>query len=312
MKLSPKELSKQPLVHFNNGNPAAVLGFSMAFYFGSPGKRERRLALVNAIQNYCALAKDAKTQFTQYAISGDKRDRVLKAGEQPDLTLLHPMIDDKPDFIFELGSASDGIASHWSAVAMALKVMRENCLGYLLLTYPLSVLEQLGTDGFIRQFATYCNDLEVEHAYAGFSAIFPFDVGGMKAARRISGNILASYPGMEAYNLNATASGFENGIKSINFLTAVSHRLLEKAGGTQAVLANLDPQIWQCEYSNGIIFQAGQKPELGSPNQLPPAYVALGKALKPVRADFNKTMFYDPEGEDNRAFSQRWLSRFDG
>ncbi|GLS28241.1 type VI immunity family protein [Marinibactrum halimedae] len=307
--MTPYDLSRQPLINFNDGDPAAVLGLSMAFYFGSPGKRERRLTLIEAIRQYC---QQSKSYLIQYAVDGDKQYRKLTADQQPDLSLLTPTVDEMPDFQFDAGSAPQGIASAWSVSALAERVMRPNYLGYLLLTYPLSILDQMGHEGFIRQFSALSNDLEVEHAYAGLSAIYPFDVGSMKAARRISGNMLTSFPGLEAYNLNTTALGFEDGIKSINFLTAVSHRLLEKTGGAQAILQDLDPSVWHCDYSNGIIFQAGEKPELGSLNHPPAAYVALGKALKGVRADFNKTMFYDPEGKDHKTFSRRWLSRFDG
>ncbi len=309
MTLSSKELSRRPLAYYKDGAPAAVLGLSMEFYFGSPGKRERRLALIDAIEQYC---QQAQGQLVQYYIDGDKQFRQIKKDELPEASLLQSMVDDKPDFQFNTGSGINGVASCWSSIALAEKVMRANYLGYLLLTYPVVILEQIGMESFIRQFATLCNALNVEHAYAGYSAIFPSDVGSRNAACEVIGNVLMAYPGLDAYSLNTTSSNCENGIKSVNFLTAVSHRLLEKAGGTQAVLANLDSQVWQCEYNNGIIFQAGQQPELGSPDQLPPAYVALGKALKPVRADFNKTLFYDPKGEDNKAFTQRWLSRFDG
>ncbi|GLS27961.1 type VI immunity family protein [Marinibactrum halimedae] len=310
MSVSPKELSLKPLVYFErSGEPAAVLGLSMTFYFGAQGKRERRLGLIKALEQFC---QQSEGQLCQYMIDGDKSYRKLNHGERPDLTLLSPMVDEKPDFQFNAGSALEGIASPWSTVSLALKVMRINRLGYLLLTYPLSILDQIGSNGFIRQFATICNDLEVEHAYAGLSPVFPHGVGGQNAACKLIGNTLMNYPGLDASDLNTTALGFGDGIKSINFLTAVSHRLLEKAGGAQAILPGLDSRIWHCDYSNGIIFQAGEKPELGSLNHPPAAYVALGKALKGVRADFNKTMFYDPEGKDHKAFSQRWLSRFDG
>ena len=64
----------------------------------------------------------------------------------------------------------------------------------------------------------------------------------------------------------------------------------------------------------GAVFQAGPVPQLGDSQQglIPDRYVALGRELKPLRAPYPSTMIYDAEGKDNKAFTQRWLARFDG
>ncbi|WP_062263057.1 type VI immunity family protein [Endozoicomonas arenosclerae] len=308
-QLDLNSLSNQPVAYFPRGNPAACIGLTMTFYFGAPGEPEKRQSLVNCINHYL---QQAKGKLRLYAVAGDKRHRILKTGENPNPNLLVKMQSTETTLDFEAGGADEGIAHPWSISSLARGVTYPNYLGFLLLSYPASMLEQMGVQGFAQQFVTICNQLRVEHAYAGLGLITPFDVGGRSAAQNVIGDALMRYPGLDAYDLSGVMIHCRNGIKSINFLTAVSHRLLAKAGGTDAVLANAGSQILSCPYSNGTVFQAGDEPQLGSPNKPPENYIALGKALKEARAPFDDSMFDDPAGQDDEAFTQRWLARFDG
>ena len=304
-----KTLSDQPVTYFTDGNPAARMGLTMTFYFGAPGEPGKRQALVNCINHYL---QQAEGHLRSYAVMGDKRFRKLRPGDTPDQELLKKMLDVETVFQFEAGGENEGNAYSWASVALAEEVTYANYLGYLLLTYPASILDQIGVQGFAQQFVTMCNQLKVEHAYAGLGFVFPFDVGGSNAAQDVIGDALMHYPGLDAYDLSGVKIHCRNGIKSINFLTAVSHRLLAKAGGTDAVLANAGSQVLSCPYSNGTVFQAGHEPQIGAPDQPPEDYVALGRALKAARAPFEDSMFDDPAGQDDEAFTQRWLARFDG
>ncbi|KEQ16438.1 type VI immunity family protein [Endozoicomonas numazuensis] len=308
-QLDLNTLSNQPVAYFPTGNPAAYAGLTMSFYFGAPGESEKRQSLVNCIQYYL---QQAKGQLQLYAVAGDKRHRTLSPGENPNPELLAKMLDTDITLDFEAGGAHEGIAHPWSISSLARGVTYPNYLGFLLLSYPASMLEHIGVQGFAQQFVTMCNQLQVEHAYAGLGLIFPFDVGGRNAAQNIIGDNLMRYPGLDAHDLSGVMIHCRNGIKSINFLTAVSHRLLARAGGSDTVLANAGSRVLSCPYSSGTVFQAGHEPQIGAPNQPPEDYVALGRALKAARAPFEDSMFDDPAGQDDEAFTQRWLARFDG
>ena len=61
-------------------------------------------------------------------------------------------------------------------------------------------------------------------------------------------------------------------------------------------------------------YSTGAVPQLGDSELrlIPDRYVVLGRMLKPLRAPYAATMLDDPEGKDNKVFTQRWLARFDG
>ncbi|GAA6168524.1 type VI immunity family protein [Sessilibacter corallicola] len=302
-------ITQEPVVYYpRSGNPSAVLGLAMEFYIGGPGQPGRVRAMADCVQAYLT---QAQGQFRSYAVANDRVMRRLKPGENIDPALIEAMVDPDAGYEIEAGWEDDK-AHFWSLSSACNKVERQTYLGDLLITYPFSILDQIGLDGFIQQFVSMCNAMEVEHAYAGPSFIEPFNVGGMDAALEVIGSELFNYPCFNAYSLTMTKIQAGDGTKSIGFLTAVSNRILEKAGGAQAVLANAGQSTLSCPYSNGVIFQAGNIPQIGSPNFIPQEYINLGRALKPTRAEFDKSLFDDPAGIDDDAFTQRWLSRFDG
>ncbi len=302
-------ITQEPVVYYpRSGNPSAVLGLAMEFYIGGPGQPGRIRAMADCVQTYLT---QAQGQFRSYAVANDRVMRRLKSGENIDPALIEVMVDPDADYEIEAGGEEDK-AQFWSLSSSCIKVERQSYLADLLITYPFSFLDQIGLDGFIQQFVSMCNAMEVEHAYAGPSFIEPFNVGGMDASHSVIGSQLFNYPCFNAYNLSTTCNEFGDGTKSIGFLTAVSNRILENAGGAQAVLVNAGQSTLSCRYSNGVIFQAGNIPQIGSSDFIPEEYINLGRALKPTRAEIGDSLFDDPAGIDDDVFTQRWLSRFDG
>ena len=314
INFAPQELDDQPLVYFPDGDPAARVGLTMSFYFSHPDNLERRRTLAHCIKQYL---QQAEGQLRIYTTTKYRTFHVLKPDENIDPALVDEMVDNNNYLDFEAsGAEREGISYSWSIRAYADIDDRPEALGYLWLTYPLSILQ---TDEappriFTGQFVSLCNALQVEHAYGGLGLILPFDIGGMSAALRVVGGVAMRFPGLDVDHLTGMIIFCKEGIKSVNFLTAVSDRLLAKVGGAEAVAAQAGAGIEVHRYSTGAVFQAGPVPQLGDSEQglIPDRYVALGWVLKPLRAPYPSTMIYDPEGKDNKAFTQRWLARFDG
>ena len=312
----------KPLAHFPSGRPAAFLGLSMSFYFGAPGTQPRRSALVYCVEQYL---QQAQGMLRVYRVCGDRRYRQLTPEDTPDIGLVIEKSKENSPFWFEgSGAERDGISHQWSIRAVARNIERTTYLGYLILTYPLSITQgdSWSLQTFIRQFVSFCDALRVEHAYSGLGLILPFDAGGTRAAHRHIGTIAINRPGLDVDDPTGIVIYCEDGIKSVNFLTAVSDRLLARVGGAEAVAAQAGPGITLYRYSTGAVFQAGPQPEIGYDPQtrrgVPPEhYVALGRVLKPIRAPYPDVMIYDPAISDpmsdgHEAFTQRWLARFDG
>ena len=317
---TPAEL-EQFYLPFPDGDPAARIGLRLSFYFRRPGEADLRKALAGCIQNYLALAGD---RIIVYAFANDRQYRKLKPGQRIDPTKLLEMADAGKAFNFEASAGLEGIAQHWSINVMSSQItFREDELGYLLAYLPFTILENAPPRSFTKLFLHYCNALAVEHAYGGMGWVLPFDVGGSNGALRLNslGEQVMRFCCLDVDDPSGTILHCEQGIKSINWLTAVSNRLLERIGGAESVARSAGYGIERLPYGNGIVFQAGASPQIGDTLQgfVPQAYLALGKALKPLRAEYPWPLFTAPPGypspnhsDPDIAFSQRWMARFDG
>ncbi|MGR8930782.1 MAG: type VI immunity family protein [Gammaproteobacteria bacterium] len=318
---SPAEL-EQFYIPFPDGDPAARIGLRLDFFFRRSSEADLRERLVACIEHYLALAGD---RIILYSVAGDRRYRKLKPGQRVDPDRLRKMVAPEKSFTFEASSAEAGIAQHWaiSALSSGIKFIDEE-LGYLIAYLPLTALQNAPPRSFTKLFLYFCDSLAVEHAYGGLGWVLPFDPGGRNGALNLSAlaEPAVRFCGLDINAPNGTLMHCRNGIKSINWLTAVSHRLLERVGGAEAVAQAAGPEIIVHPYGNGAVFQAGTMPQIGDRQQglIPAPYVALGRALKPLRAAFNNYPIFTappnypaPVGKDpDEVFTQQWLARFDG
>ncbi|MGR8930781.1 MAG: type VI immunity family protein [Gammaproteobacteria bacterium] len=317
----PAEL-EQFYIPFPDGDPAARIGLRLDFFFRRSGEADLRERLVACIEHYLALAGD---RMILYSVAGDRRYRKLKPGQRVDPGRLRKMIDPKGDFLLQASAAEPGIAQHWATNVMSSQVsFNEEELGYLTAYLPLTALQNAPPRSFTKLFLHFCDRLAVEHAYGGLGWVLPFDPGGRNGALNLP--LLAEqavrFCGLDINDPIGTSLHCEGGIKSINWLTAVSHRLLERVGGAEAAAKAAGPEIIVHPYGNGMVFQAGAMPQIGDRQQglIPPAYVALGRALKSLRAPYPDTLMYAPPGfgpvapgeDPDEVFTQQWLARFDG
>ena len=317
---TPAEL-EQFYIPFPDGDPAARIGLRMSFYFRRLAEEDLRKSLVVCIQHYLALAGD---RIILYSFAGDRQYRKLKPGQRIDTTKLLAMTNPEKGFDFEASAGLEGIAQHWSISIMSSQItFQKDELGYLLAYLPFTALENAPPRSFTKLFVQICNALDVEHAYGGMGWVLPFDVGGSNGALRLStlGEQVMRFSCLDVDDPSGTILHCKQGIKSINWLTAVSNRLLERIDGADSVVRTAGHGVESHAYGNGMVFQAGSSPQIGDSVQgvIPQAYLALGKALKPLRAKYPWPIFTAPPGypspgnvDPDIAFTQRWLARFDG
>ena len=318
---TPAEL-EQFYIPFPDGRPAARIGLRLDFFFRRLGEADLREALTGCIGQYLNLAGD---RMILYSVAGDRQYRRLKPGQRIELARLQAMIHRKGSFNFEASASENGIAQQWSISVMSSQIsFREDELGYLIAYLPFTALENAPPRSFTKLFLRFCDALAVEHAYGGMGWVLPFDPGGRRGALHLAslGEQSMRFCALDLNDPTGTSIHCEHGIKSINWLTAISHRLLERIGGAEAVAQASGPEVAVQPYRNGAVFQAGDTPQIGDSQQglIPPAYVALGKAVKPLRAAYPDRLVTAPPnfgplapGENaNKVFTQRWLARFDG
>ncbi|WP_425532491.1 type VI immunity family protein [Agrobacterium cavarae] len=103
-------------------------------------------------------------------------------------------------------------------------------------------------------------------------------------------------------------------IKSINWLTILSDKIVERLGGRQVLEAKLASSCPVFNFNGGVIVQAGDEPQLGDNNRriVLDDYRRVSGALKMVRfEDYKLGLIALPEPYDNMEETLSWIRRFD-
>jgi hypothetical protein len=108
-------------------------------------------------------------------------------------------------------------------------------------------------------------------------------------------------------------TGFD-GIKGVNWLTMIDSDYVAELGGTSKIGKGLPQGVKIAKLANGIVLQAGAKPELGDTNRRRdlPEYAAVYKRLQPLteRAfEHIDDLILDDDEEGDK--TERWLRRFE-
>lgn len=160
----------------------------------------------------------------------------------------------------------------------------------------------------------FCDELEVDHGYAGLSPAFPYDRSRFipfeyPLSQQFSALMIDSSAHLD---MNKLKSDF---IKGVSWLTIVGNALLDKLGGVEKVKQQLkQPGLQVRPYRGGLIVQAGDYPALGGEEEgLPPLYVAVNRVFKPIRIpDPDQLHHHMPDRESfDKEATLRWYARFD-
>ena len=137
--------------------------------------------------------------------------------------------------------------------------------------------------------------------------------------------VLSQYPGLIAGNAADMTFSLGDEMLPINWLNAVHNDLLDRCGGRESVLSQIDQagfELWN--YDNGLVVQAGPEPLLGNQEAgaKMPHYGVLARALKPARissdernGSWRALNYRRPDDiydhEQDRATQHEYLTRFD-
>lgn len=119
------------------------------------------------------------------------------------------------------------------------------------------------------------------------------------------------HPGIDIPDLAGDIRVISKGIKCVNWLTFLDSSQVERLGGLERLSKELDEDVVSTSLANGIVIQAGPRPETGDVNrrQMLPLYHNVGKAVAKVRAKEHLPFVPDPEAPEQA--TEKWLARFD-
>src|SRR5215471_4989016 len=118
------------------------------------------------------------------------------------------------------------------------------------------------------------------------------------------------YPGVDVPDLAGDIRVISKGPKCVNWLTFLDGSHVERLGGIERLRKELDKEVVSTSVTNGMMIQAGPRPESGDVNrrQMLPLYHNVGRAVAKIRAKDHLPFIPDPRDEQG---TEKWLARFD-
>ncbi len=178
---------------------------------------------------------------------------------------------------------------------------------------PLLYVEE-NPGSFQAMFVNFARRLKAIHGYGGYGLVLslvrsddnePFEA---YLADRLNG--------LDVGNLVGGTRNAPKGIKTVSWLTAVNHQMIEQIGGLFTIRSEL-PRDWFAlyDYEAGLVIQAGPKPEAAPADADPkPARLVLPNMLfRQVRAPSLSAHIASKQGEPRLVGwgAEQWLKRFD-
>jgi Protein of unknown function (DUF3396) len=168
---------------------------------------------------------------------------------------------------------------------------------------------------YVKKFAERAEVLKVYWAVAGCALLFG---GRSRYALVAAYPLYRRFPGLlhdEFSDLSLLTQRRDDAICRVNWLTAISTKLLDRVGGLEHVRKECGAEVQIHQYGGGAIFQAGDRPVLGDVNagDIPAACRRVSRLLRPLRFnEYTRSDFIPvpPEVDDAEA-TQAWISRFD-
>ena len=160
-----------------------------------------------------------------------------------------------------------------------------------------------------RFFLRLCQDFPFTSAQAGFQ--FEYSPYWQVASETHAWKTSMRYRGVDiSYPVNdKIVVGFD-GIKGVNWLTAVSDKLLKEVGGRQV---KVPAGVTMIPVKRGVVFQAGDIPRLGDYDKRDflPEYTAVYELLKPlIERAFGRSKAFELEDDDHfEEMSKTWMRR---
>jgi hypothetical protein len=227
------------------------------------------------------------------------------------------ILDSSPDeqFIWSIGSGTrQEVAEYQLFVMNTPRNQADIDRSCLKMVLPLSILlEPEGAQRYERWLKYLCDQVHAEHGYGGLACVLPYEGHHYfpleyQLAQEYTGLMVGPLPHIESLRLL-------DHIKGVSWYTIMGGRFVTQLGGSDV----LRRQLSRCRdvvfhtYDDGLIIRAGALPELGSEGEMPPAaYVAVNRALKPVRVQDTGCLHpYPIRGCFSEASTALWYARFD-
>ncbi|WP_186104284.1 type VI immunity family protein [Burkholderia gladioli] len=305
--------------HPHDGIGAAVV-VRGCLYFEKAYDANVRESLAQCFDDYLAVAGDRLTFLWHnggaaqaFAHAKAMRKLAAKLGE-----------NDRFDFDYMSGE-HPGDAGFWGFHVFGMRGWEQKMgtrgVDSLDFSFPM-VSVQENPDAFVALFFRCAQRLSAVRGHAGFAV----DLSPTHRTENESTEYWVSQlmPGLDVgYPAANSERDMQDKIKSVDWLTAISKDMLDRVGGVRHLRSELPPAWFAFgNYGPGVIIRAGVFPESGvsedesKPPVVPPAYIILDAALRPIRSSAmanlqRGTINGDAPVYNTPAATNSWLRRFE-
>lgn len=312
MDLDLEELESRLVIPAPNGRPGLVLGWLATVFFENPWTRPVREAVAELGEHYIQQFREhlvwAQHIKTAQMYPIDK-NRVPTPGQWL------PQHEDGETWWFGFhGGEQEDDASAFQVSALGSDDAVKD-LGYFHVRLPLSWFSE--HPGSFPEFVLpICKRLRALSGYAGIGFLLPLSTEGRTHGEALVTPLASRFPGVEVDSPISATFQLREGIKGVNWLTILSDRWVEAAGGRDYLRMRLDePTFPFYPYDGGLMIQAGPKPQIGDTTRdlWPEHYVTLQKVLKKIQINtYTRFHMGGPGPRMDHPASLAWLFRFDG
>ncbi|PQQ22188.1 DUF3396 domain-containing protein [Photorhabdus hindustanensis] len=186
---------------------------------------------------------------------------------------------------------------------------------YLSLVLPWDYLkEQEGITRFMAWLDFLCEQLEPDWGDCGYCLVLPRDYHDYFP---LEYQLALRYPALQVNStVHTTLDDYAHSIRSINWITLLSKRFVNRLGGEFWIRQVLRPyrDVVISSYRDGLIIRAGEYPDLTPlPGSVPESYFAINQLIRPIRfvpGEGDSLHFYG-EGHFDDISTQAWYARYD-
>ncbi|WP_391528648.1 DUF3396 domain-containing protein [Photorhabdus akhurstii] len=195
------------------------------------------------------------------------------------------------------------------------EISGDNSSSYLSLVLPWDYLkEQEGMTRFMAWLDFLCEQLEPDWGDCGYCLVLPRDYHDYFP---LEYQLAQRYPTLQVNStVHTTLRDYAHSIRSINWITLLSKRFVNRLGGEYWIRQVLRPyrDVVISSYRDGLIIRAGEYPDLTPlPGSVPESYFAINQLIRPIRfvpGEGDSLHFYG-EGHFDDISTQAWYARYD-
>lgn len=310
---------------FAKGGPedyvGAITAIRAVLYFKEGYSDEMREAIALCFEDYQVYAKEHLTWLWQdeppEGAGADSKEfknvkpiREIFKHYSPMKSLGFLYTSGKEKFATGAWEFNIGGVSKWQSE----KGTRQSTLTF---SMPIVWVEE-NTKLFIDLFIKCAQRLKVKHGYAGYACI----ISRIRSEKNEPTEAFISRKmwAMDVGNPYMQSDYLLNGIKTVNWLTAINYEWFNKIREEEALNSEL-PMSWFIgyDYGTGVVIQSGNLPLGGYEDEdpLPAPYVLLNRVLKPLRVEKIQAIHRGNQDENEEAplitgyRAEAWMKRFD-